>query len=368
MTHFRQRGTALSHSEIPVASLPDATVAKRIAGEVAASLGFPPARAAEAEIVASELAHNHVMHRTVRGLIRISGNHVAGTPCLVIASLDQGPGIPDLSSALKGGRSTGGGLGAGLPAVCSLSDHVAVCSTTSESAPCIVFDPGRRLATVIVSTMWAERKTPMALVRSGADLSAIVAPKRPGAPCGDGIHIQGDGRFLRITLFDAEGSGKVLLAKSRRILEELERLALVWPPARIAEAIGRIQDPPRSAALRIVLFDPVTRSIQAAGAGNVSLALHARDDAGSIVSVIQGRPGTGPANLEDAQVEAVSEFWLSMGSDGISSFPPAIRQPGWVLSHDAAFFPAALWAQLLFDRRGGGADDAAIMVMRWRRR
>ncbi|MBU0910844.1 MAG: hypothetical protein KJ717_14845, partial [Proteobacteria bacterium] len=75
-------------ADIPIENMASATVARRVAGELAMLLGFSQSRKAEAVLVTSELAYNHVMHHTVHGLIRLSGFYASSIPCLSISSLD----------------------------------------------------------------------------------------------------------------------------------------------------------------------------------------------------------------------------------------------------------------------------------------
>jgi serine/threonine-protein kinase RsbT len=51
---------------------------------------------------------------------------------MLIEARDQGPGIPDLATALQDGYTTGKGLGLGLPGVRRLMDDFEIASVVSN--------------------------------------------------------------------------------------------------------------------------------------------------------------------------------------------------------------------------------------------
>lgn len=84
--------------------------------------GLAPMLAAHVATAASELANNLWMHSTQGGRITLALRQSARGRGVELESQDQGPGIADLSLALREGYSTGGGLGCGLPGVQRLMD------------------------------------------------------------------------------------------------------------------------------------------------------------------------------------------------------------------------------------------------------
>jgi len=101
--------------ELPVSQPADVSVIRHVAGQMAAEQHFPAQRLAEIRLMASELAQNHLDHKTKDGRIRVSSLRIQGVPCLTLASIDQGPGITDVAGLLAretGCRSTTG-LGVG---------------------------------------------------------------------------------------------------------------------------------------------------------------------------------------------------------------------------------------------------------------
>ena len=91
--------------------------------------GLTPLLAAHVATAASELANNLWMHSTRGGQISLALRGGTRGRGVELESLDDGPGIADLSLALREGYSTGGGLGCGLPGVQRLMDEFAIEST-----------------------------------------------------------------------------------------------------------------------------------------------------------------------------------------------------------------------------------------------
>src|SRR6476620_1085577 len=110
---------------VPVHDASQVGEARRAAGRVAADAGLDETRAAEATIVATELANN--LHRYGGGghiLLR----RLEGTRALEIIASDRGAGMADVSRCLSDGYSTGGTPGNGLGAVKRLSAEFDVFS------------------------------------------------------------------------------------------------------------------------------------------------------------------------------------------------------------------------------------------------
>lgn len=88
-------------------------------------LGLSMNTAASLAIVVSELAHNHLIHAR-GGLIATRPIERDGVSGLEIVAADRGDGILDPERALRGGGSTGSGLGIGLAGVRGLADEVDI--------------------------------------------------------------------------------------------------------------------------------------------------------------------------------------------------------------------------------------------------
>src|ERR1700761_9497884 len=98
-----------------------ALIKKDIHQQVIAA-GFDEVRAGKIDIVVSELTSNLGKYANTGRILAGMGNDDNGDYFEVI-SLDDGPGIPDLSRVLSDGYSSTGTLGHGLGSVRRLSDQ-----------------------------------------------------------------------------------------------------------------------------------------------------------------------------------------------------------------------------------------------------
>lgn len=80
---------------------------------------------------ASELARNTYEYGG-GGTVRLESIQERGRNGLRLTFEDKGPGIPDLSLALKDGYTTGGGMGLGLSGAKRLSNEFAIDSKVGE--------------------------------------------------------------------------------------------------------------------------------------------------------------------------------------------------------------------------------------------
>lgn len=108
----------------------DVEQARRDARTFAIELGFEPVNAERVTLAVSELAAN-LLKYAHHGRIMASRFEDAGRIGIQIESLDCGPGIDDIPSALRDGFSTGGSLGSGLPSVERMMDELLIESSAS---------------------------------------------------------------------------------------------------------------------------------------------------------------------------------------------------------------------------------------------
>jgi serine/threonine-protein kinase RsbT len=114
---------------IRISTREDAAIARAIAIHLASHLGMPLQERHKLAIAVSEIATNISRH-ALRGEIKISPVEHG----IEVLAQDEGPGLPDLQSALRDGYSQGrtlqpddikrDGLGCGLGAICRMMDRV----------------------------------------------------------------------------------------------------------------------------------------------------------------------------------------------------------------------------------------------------
>jgi anti-sigma regulatory factor (Ser/Thr protein kinase) len=342
---------SLYFAEIPVSDMASATVARRVAGELAARLGFSASRRAEAVLVTSELAHNHVMHHTVRGQIRISGFHAAAIPCLSITSLDQGPGLYAAEETGGNGKTNSrGGLGAGLGTVLRLSDRLDIFSRADRPGL------GCPYETIISALLGPDHDDNTAVARIGGSLAVLGQPRSGSDWCGDGVNVQQDQRYTRITLVDSPGLGRAAADITNRAFQELNRLPLLWPPAELLEELEfALADTP-GAAVHILQFDGARGRLASAGIGNIVLRL-AVDGRQVPQENSPGRVGQGKWRRITGQVYRVySALRVFMHTDGqkrIETLPEDLTLPPAVAAH------------ILFEPLTPQRDDATLVTWQW---
>ena len=123
----------LTRNEIRVAIRSDSDIlaARQQGRKLGAGLDFGPSDLAVITTVISELARNLLLYARNGSIIcwLIEKGQKKG---IVIQALDEGPGIPDIETAMKDGYSTSGGLGLGLPGVRRMMDEFAIVSRKGQ--------------------------------------------------------------------------------------------------------------------------------------------------------------------------------------------------------------------------------------------
>jgi serine/threonine-protein kinase RsbT len=109
----------------------DATIARQYARFFAERTGFTYGDQIVIDAVLGEMATN-VLNFAGKGEFVFGTENHAGRTGMVIIVRDQGPGIPDVSSALVDGYSTSGRPGLGLAASRRLMDSFHVASAEGE--------------------------------------------------------------------------------------------------------------------------------------------------------------------------------------------------------------------------------------------
>ena len=123
----------MSDGEIRVAINSDQDIvgARQKGRTLAAELGFSAADATLIATAISELARNIVSYAR-RGEIQLHRMQNSVRQGIMVVALDEGPGIRDVSQAMRDGFSTSGSLGLGLPGVRRLMDEFEIASKPGQ--------------------------------------------------------------------------------------------------------------------------------------------------------------------------------------------------------------------------------------------
>lgn len=128
---------------ISVASDGDMVPARAEGRALADRLGFSRTDATLIATAISEVGRNILVHAGT-GEIVLSELHDNGRSGLEVVARDSGPGISDVTAALRDGYASRGGLGLGLPGARRLMDEFDLASRLGEG-------------TVVTMKKWRER-------------------------------------------------------------------------------------------------------------------------------------------------------------------------------------------------------------------
>jgi serine/threonine-protein kinase RsbT len=131
----------VKHNEsLPVQSEQDVVTARQVIRKVAQQMGFSIVDQTKIVTATSELARNALVYG---GGGRLTWETVVnnGKQGLQLTVSDEGPGIEDITLAMKDGWTSGGGLGLGLPGTKRLVNDFKI---TSE----------RGIGTTVIVTRW----------------------------------------------------------------------------------------------------------------------------------------------------------------------------------------------------------------------
>lgn len=103
----------------------DIVAARQIGRNIAKEIGFGTVDQARITTAISELARNIYLYARA-GEIVIAQIEEEGKKGISITATDKGPGIDDVRKVIEDGYSTSGSLGAGLPGVRRLMDHIEI--------------------------------------------------------------------------------------------------------------------------------------------------------------------------------------------------------------------------------------------------
>jgi anti-sigma regulatory factor (Ser/Thr protein kinase) len=111
----------------PITREVDVYVAIGRGRELAAAIGFDDIDRTRIEIVILELTRNILAHAG-KGELLLESIEQDDRRGIVVEARDKGPGIPDITPAMRDGYSTANTLGAGLPGVKRLMDAFEITS------------------------------------------------------------------------------------------------------------------------------------------------------------------------------------------------------------------------------------------------
>ncbi|WP_327686005.1 ATP-binding SpoIIE family protein phosphatase [Streptomyces sp. NBC_00467] len=352
-------------------TLPSA--ARGAAATLARRVGLDPQRASEVALAVTEAATNLHQH-TSDGALLLRVLRAGAEAGVEFLTVDTGPGMADVTAALKDGASTAGTLGIGLGAVARLADRFDIHSL-----------PGK--GTVVSAQFWARGRgsilaSPTVLPARGATVaSGITRPISGETICGDAWSVRvetgphhadlGDGHrgsarekntsastspALLVMLCDGLGHGP-LAALAGEAAVKAFRQSRARRPEELLGDVHKALRGTRGGAVAIARVEPAERRLQYCGIGNVSGFLVGPDTRTGLLSA-PGIVGHQMRSLRTFEYLLPEGSALVMHSDGLSERWSPSDMPG-LLRHT----PAVMAGQLLREaavRR----DDAGIVVVK----
>jgi anti-sigma regulatory factor (Ser/Thr protein kinase) len=327
----------IDQQRIPVTESSQTGQARRTAQRMAEDVGFDAIDAGQVAIVASEMATNLVKHAR-DGQILVSVVRDGDGAAVQLLALDRGPGIPDLSQALRDGVSTAGSAGTGLGAIGRLASDFDVYSLPSGTA--------------VGATM-----RPRQAARRSRDvrIGAVAVPAPGERECGDAFAIVDGPTRVAVMVADGLGHGPGAAAAARTAIATFQRhagAALREQMARMHEALRGT----RGAAIAVAELDRERRTMRFAGIGNIAATIVADGGTRSAVSH-HGTMGHEVRRIDEFTYPWPSRALVVLHSDGIATRWTLDAYPGLLRRHPL------LTAGVLYRDFVRGRDDATVVVV-----
>ncbi len=270
---------------------------------IAAEAGFGEARIGELDIVVAELVSNLVKHAG-GGQVLVKLVEESGIQGIEMVSIDNGPGMTDVSRMEKDGFSTKNTLGQGLGAMKRLSDVFQVYSQ-------------KAWGTVILIRLYKE-ELPRFKQASKIEVRSVVIPKPGETNCGDGFFCMNTKEHLKIFLGDGLGHGPA----AEKAVNEAGNAFLNCPETDPVEMIRYINNEvkkTRGLVGTIAVFDLYNKKWKVCGVGNISTRISSHTSSKNLMSY-NGIIGLNvPRTLNAQEVEYEKGQYIIMCSDGIKT-------------------------------------------------
>jgi anti-sigma regulatory factor (Ser/Thr protein kinase) len=321
---------------------------------MAERLRFPAARIGQLALAVTEAASNLHKHAK-QGSLLLCVNRDGPQPGIDLVTIDAGPGVRDVSAAVRDGHSTAGTLGIGLGAIRRLADFSDLYSL-----------PGRSTSLVArFGAVPAGGTTPPGPPALGGAARPPDPPRPPwGAgllrpitgetECGDAYGaVRADGAVTAV-LCDGLGHGPLAAtAAAEGVAAVLEDPA--GEPAALLERVHRRMSGTRGGAVGVVQVGG--QLARFAGLGNVAASIVSDGRRKSMIS-IPGIAGVQARTIRQFEYDVPPGSAVILHSDGVSSRWEAAALPA-LEARDPLLIAAVLLAEA-----GVHRDDAGVLVLK----
>lgn len=317
-------------SIVPIKDSTQVGVARRLASELAQSVGMDEQRASAVSVVAVELANNLLQHAG-EGHIYIHYDVHSGA--LDLAAVDHGRGMVNVERCLEDGFSTASTPGLGLGAVRRFATRFGAYSL-----------PDR--CTVVAARMSEQNPLPQ--------LSVICTALDGEKLSGDGWAVSENGD----TFFVVDGLGHgMFAADAARVAVEAFAKSQTLAPSVILERIHAVLRSTRGAAGAVARIDRAQRKVLFAGIGNISCMILGEGRTQNMVSH-NGTLGHQVRRVQQFEYPYTPGDLLLMQSDGLTTQSKKGLPTSLLSQHPMVIAP------FIFSEQLRGRDDATLLVTR----
>jgi len=301
---------------------------------MAERLQFPAARIGQLALAVTEAASNLYKHAE-QGSLLLCVNRDGPQPGIDLVTIDAGPGVRDVTAALRDGHSTAGTLGIGLGAIQRLADFADLYSRPGHGTSLVA----RFCASPPVSQpRWA----------------GLIRPITGETECGDAYGVVRTDDAVTAVLCDGLGHGPLAAAAaSAGVGAVLGDPA--GEPAALLERVHRRMSGTRGGAVGVVQVSG--QLARFAGLGNVAASVVSDGQRKSMVS-IPGIAGVQARTIRQFEYDVPPGSAVIVHSDGVSNRWEAATLPG-LEARDPLLIAAVLLAEA-----GVHRDDAGVLVLK----
>ncbi|MBG0828910.1 SpoIIE family protein phosphatase [Planomonospora sp. ID67723] len=316
---------------------------RRTAVALAEARGFGEKDAGRVAVAVSEAASNLVKH-AVEGVMLIRP-HPESASAIEVVALDRGPGMRNVSLALRDGYSTTGTLGIGLGGIARMTDGYEIYSL-----------PGRGTVLVMCFTAPGAPRPPLRV-------SGVTRPIGEETVCGDAFALVETGTAITVTVCDGLGHGDAAALASREAVRVfLDHADLA--PAAVLERIHRALAGTRGGAVAVARIERAggtsgaDGAVSFAGLGNVSAWIAHEEGRQGLISTPGIAGHQAPRAFRQYEYAMPAHGMLVLHSDGLSERWDIASCPGLVTRS-----PSVVAATLLREA-GTRRDDACVVAVR----
>ena len=315
-------------------------IVKKEIHALAVSANFSDKKLGEIDIIVAETVTNLVKHAG-GGQVLVRLVEEQSIQGIELISIDNGPGMTDVTRMVADGVSTKNTLGQGLGAIKRLSDLFQVYSLKDWGTVMLI--------RVFESELRVARKP------EKWEFNSVILPKPGETECGDGLFYTVTKDHLKFFLGDGLGHGteaaKAVMTAGDAFLEfdEVE-------PGEIIRHINKAVKKTRGLVGTVAVFSFKEKTWRICGVGNISSKINSPESAKNYMSY-NGIIGLNLPNTLNAQeIPYEPGQHLVMCSDGLKSRWDSIRYPA-IMRYDLSIVSAALLKE--FARN---TDDMAVLT------